>query len=132
MSASHPQHTEPVHEEPDAWHTHTLEEGAPQVEHAARANPAVLIIVLVGLVISTVAMVLALWLYFQDYVDRQKAMRKEVVAFHDPYLAYRARSLAELGTFGWQDAEAGVLNIPIEDAKRLVIERYRAAKANED
>lgn len=42
------------------------------------------------------------------------------------YAAFIADKRAELAGYGWQDSEAGLARIPIEEAMRLVSEGHRA------
>jgi hypothetical protein len=43
---------------------------------------------------------------------------------------FRAKENAELNSYGWVDQQAGIVHIPIEEAKKLVVERGMAAPAN--
>ncbi|MCW5775161.1 MAG: hypothetical protein KIS87_01770 [Phycisphaeraceae bacterium] len=127
MSAHQEPHETPiVHEQPDAWHRHTLDEGKPQHEHGARAKPAILAGVCISMVVSVVAMVLGVAIYFEWYVTRLKADRTETIT-----AATKARSEKEAAwsslaaPSAWKDRDAGTVRIPIERAKRLVVEEYR-------
>lgn len=127
MSAHHePRETPIVHEEPDAWHRHTPDEGRPQHEHGARARPGILAVVCISMIVAVVGMVLGVVVYFEWYVTRLKADRTETIT-----AAVKARSEKEAarnalaGPSVWVDREAGTVTIPIERAKRLVVEEYR-------
>ncbi len=127
MSAHQEPHETPiVHEQPDTWHRHTVDEGRPQHEHGARAKPAILAVVCISMIVSVVAMVLGVAVYFEWYVTSLKAERTETIT-----AATKARSEKEAAwsslaaPSAWKDRDAGTVTIPIERAKRLVVEEYR-------
>lgn len=114
-----PQHT-------DEWHTHTPDEGLPQVEHGAKANPAVLIIVTLGFVMAVALTVLLTALYFGSYMTAQKRAKAETTILSEDYRAYRAQSEAALSGYGWADPAAGTVRVPINRAIDTVVNQYKA------
>jgi hypothetical protein len=43
---------------------------------------------------------------------------------------FRAKENAQLNSYGWIDQQTGIVHIPIEEAKKLVVERGLTAPAN--
>lgn len=43
---------------------------------------------------------------------------------------FRAKEKAELNSYGWIDRQMGIVHIPIEEAKKLVLDRGLTAPAN--
>ncbi|MBX3317474.1 MAG: hypothetical protein KF902_11500 [Phycisphaeraceae bacterium] len=126
MSHDKPQQLPHEHAKPDEWHTHTAAEGAPQHEHGAKANPAILAIVTGGFVITVVLTVLLSALYFFSYMTHQRQIKKETTVLSEEYRAYRAQSEASLSGYGWSDPAAGAVRIPITKAIDQVVQDYAA------
>jgi hypothetical protein len=118
-------HTPEVHEEPDQWHRHVAAEGTPQEEHAANVNTTVLLGVFVAVVVFVSGAILFTYIYFTRHMTALRQSRIEITAMGDEFRAQRAASLSRLNSYGWVDAEAGVVSIPIEAAKARVIEEYK-------
>lgn len=113
------------HEHVDDWHSHSAAEGTPQAEHGKIANPAVLAAWFVGLVVAVVAFVGVTVLYFNHYTTRYKAEQFEKTTLAADYLTYKTSTLESgLHLHGWVDAREGVVQIPIRDAMRKVVEKY--------
>jgi hypothetical protein len=45
---------------------------------------------------------------------------------------FRAKVDAQLNSYGWVDRQAGIVHIPIEEAKRLIVERGLTAPATQN
>jgi hypothetical protein len=45
---------------------------------------------------------------------------------------FRAKEDAQLNSYGWVDRQAGIVHIPIEEAKRLIVERGLTAPATQN
>lgn len=114
------------HAHPDEWHAHVPAEGAPQHEHGAKANPAILGIVTVGFVLTVVITVLLSALYFFSYMTHERRVKSETTVLSEEYRAYRAQSEATLSGYGWADPAAGVVRIPITKAIDQVVADYAA------
>jgi 5-bromo-4-chloroindolyl phosphate hydrolysis protein len=120
------QHTPPVEDHLDDWHQHTAAEGRPQAEHAANVNIAMLGFVGFVIVAVVVAMVVLVVIYFQAYSSTLIAQKAEnTVWYEQEYRPYAASSQRRLQEFGWIDAEAGVIRVPIDHAFSRVIESHR-------
>lgn len=127
MAHHHPPQALPhEHAHPDAWHAHSAAEGAPQHEHGAKANPAVLAIVTGGFVITVVVTVLLSALYFFSYMTHERRLKSETTVLSEEYRAYRAQADASLTGYGWADPAAGVVRIPISQAMDQVVAEYAA------
>jgi hypothetical protein len=109
----------------DEWHTHTPDEGQPQHEHGAKANPAILIAVTLGFVVAVALTVLLTSLYFGSYMTSQKRAKSETTILSEDYRAYRAQSEAALSGYGWADPAAGTVRVPIDRAIDKVITSYQ-------
>jgi len=116
------------HEEPDAWHRHAPEEGAPQTEHGSKANPAVLGAAFVLSVALVAVVVIATVVYFRKHTTELRKERIETTVLSADYLKYRDASQARLAEYSWASddlaREGKRVSLPIEEAKRRVIERY--------
>ena len=64
----------------DNWHQHTAEEGMPQEEHGAQASAKVLGLTFIGLIIGVLAVILILYVYFDNYMDNYRAKINEDTA----------------------------------------------------
>jgi hypothetical protein len=45
---------------------------------------------------------------------------------------FRAKEDAQLNSYGWVDRQAGIVHIPIDEAKRLIVERGLTAPATQN
>ncbi len=119
-------HETPVHHtEPDAWHQHSADEGAPQLEHAAHANPTALAITFIGMILGVAFVIVVLVAYFNNYVSTIKAEKQEGVGIAAPFEASKAEALAHLDGYGWVDHDT--VYIPVEAAMDRVVQRYASA-----
>mgnify|MGYP003571154332 CR=1 FL=1 len=119
-------HETPVHHtEPDDWHQHTPDEGAPQVEHTAAANPTALAITFIAMILGVAFVIVVLVAYFNNYVSTIKAEKQEGVTIAEPFEASKAEALAHLNAYGWVDHQT--VHIPVSDAMDRVVARYASA-----
>ncbi|MFG0326037.1 MAG: hypothetical protein ACF8SC_02045 [Phycisphaerales bacterium JB037] len=122
-----PDHLELEHEEPDAWHRHTLEEGIPQPEHAAHVSPKGLWGAFFGMAIFLVVTIAALIVYFDHHMTNLRQERVETTVQAERFgLKYKEESRTGLDAYRWINRDAGTVQIPIEVAMDRVVERYAA------
>lgn len=113
---------------PDEWHSHTRAEGVPQPEHAAHVNVAALTAVFAVSTVLLVVTVVVLVIYFDAHMTQLRAERVETTQLaEDHWRPYRQQSFQKLDSFGWVDRDAGIVQVPIDDAKRIVVEQYQQA-----
>ena len=125
---SHEKHYTPeVHEEPDSWHRHTVDEGQPQEEHGGKPNNfslAVAFLVSLGFV---AAVILATFLYFQTHMNTIRQERAESTVLSLDYVKYRDTAQAALQDYSFPTpdlARAGTPTVPLDQAAQRVIARY--------
>ena len=119
-----------VHEEPDAWHSHTPDEGAPQEEHGARVDPAALSLTLLAIGFGFVFLLLITWGYYNSYYTRLQAEKTERVTneLRTEYLTTRAEAQTALTQPpAWIDRESGSVRLPLDRARELVVKEYETA-----
>lgn len=116
----------------DEWHEHTPDEGLPQPEHGAQANPTALAITFLAMVFGVLFVVIVLAIYFNTYTTRLSAARTEHTRGAAEYLSLRSAAETRLSSAGIIDREAGTVHIPLEDAMRDVVERYRSVRERAD
>jgi hypothetical protein len=117
-------HTPDIHEEPDPWHRHTVDEGIPQVEHAATVNIPILMGVFVATVVFVSATILFTMIYFKRHVTALRQERIETTVVGQGARDYKEAALANLDGYGWADAQAGHVSLPLDVARQRVIEAY--------
>lgn len=120
-------HTPEPNEQPDAWHQHAAEEGAPQTEHGSRVNPIGAGLTLLGIVFGFVFLFVVVLLYFESYVTRVKADKNEQVTtqIRSEYVTLRSEAQTRLNQpAGWIDRDAGTIRLPKDRAAQLVIDEY--------
>lgn len=118
-------HTPEVHEEPDSWHRHTREEGAPQAEHGAIASASSIAWWYVGIVVTVAFTVVVLMVYFDSYTHSFRAQRVErdaAAAMSQEAVTYKAKSAQELESA--VPLDAGKVRLPIGIAKEKVVRAY--------
>ena len=119
-------HETPVnYTEPDEWHRHTPDEGAPQIEHGAHANPTALAITFIAMILGVAFVIVVLVAYFNNYVSTIKAERQEGVSIAEPFEATKAQALAHLDGYGWVDHDT--VHVPVSVAMDRVIAQYASA-----
>ena len=125
-------HQETPHPEPhlDEWHQHTAEEGLPQQEHAAHINIGAMMIVFVAMVVTIIVMVVGLAMFYEKTAAQMKAGRLETtVEWSDEYVPFRNAALENISSYRAIDAEAGVVQVPVDRAIDAVIASYGNAPA---
>lgn len=117
------------HEQPDAWHRHSAEEGAPQAEHASHVNTLALGVVFVVITTVIVVIVTLVGMFFQRHITTLRRERVEIVEpIATPQLDYRQATLNNLSTYGWANEQAGTVRVPVESVYDTIIQE-QAAKA---
>lgn len=125
--------SEPVH--PDSWHRHTPDEGEPQVEHLAQVNPVTLGKVLFVLIAGTAAFILVTVLYFDVRIRTltNERIENDLSGYTSrdagTYYHYKDASDKQLTSYGWAGPEQ--VRIPLDDAKKKVLEQYAKRAAAE-
>ncbi|MBS0196364.1 MAG: hypothetical protein JSR77_06365 [Planctomycetes bacterium] len=125
------EHTPAIHEHADAWHHHEAIEGTPQHEHAGVADPGLIARWFVGILITVVGLILVISVYFIKYATQLRVERVEQYAYLSKD-AKEAKTAAEAKlsvsgmpvTYSWSDPAAGLVQIPIDDAMKKVVEKY--------
>lgn len=129
--ASHEHHHLAIeHEKPDSWHRHTPDEGTPMAEHGAIASPAVLAKVYIAMCVVVVSTVLFLGIFFMSYLNKERAKQQETTVLSQNFNEMKSHLETELSSYGWADAKAGTVRIPIEKAMGLVVEKYKKSSAS--
>lgn len=136
MSHGHDHHasTPAQHDAVDAWHDHSAD--APhQAAHGDKISaPVVIGYGVVGFLIIAVATVATI-VYFNYYNNRLQIALVERADLNDPsaariqgeYEAYRTSiEEAEFGSYGWVNADANRIRIPLEKAIDRVVTEYQA------
>ena len=131
---SHDPHLAPHAEQhPDEWHRHTADEGAPQTEHGAKAQPLALSIAFGVMVVLFVATCVVLGMYFSKYVTQARASRLETTVLADGENGSYQRRNQDFDTltkYTWVDPATGEVAIPIAEAIDEVVSDYaRSASA---
>src|SRR5688500_9289124 len=108
------------HEQPDQWHRHTAAEGMPQAEHAAVASPKVLALSFFAITFTIAISVLILVIFFENYATRYKAEQIENVGLSTAFNTYKSGWEKESKEYGWADAKAGTVKIPLDLAMERV------------
>src|SRR5437868_3021246 len=76
----------------DSWHRHTVEEGQPQEEHGAQANPAALVGAFLGSIFFVGSVIVVCLLYYGTQTTAMRQRRIETTALAGDYFEYRDRS----------------------------------------
>lgn len=119
------------HQHPDQWHRHTPDEGTPQPEHAARANPAVLGVAMTLLTIAFVATVIIVILFYNHVAAATRATRMETSTPANQWYDYHNRSMERLAGYELVNAdESDAVRIPIDLAMERVVESYAGPRRN--
>ncbi len=112
---------------PDSWHRHVHAEGAPQVEHGAKAEPLLLTVVIAALVVIFLVTCLVLIMYFNKTLAESRHRLLETTELadgSDGSFVRRESALAGAEEFRWVDRETGVVTIPLSLAVDLVVAAY--------
>src|SRR4051812_42035094 len=118
-------------EQPDSWHMHTTEEGDPQEEHGAHAEPTALVGAFVGSIVFVGLVIVVCLLYYHSHTTGLRRARIETTDFYlENYRPYRDQSDRFLSGYGWatpEAAAAGKVSIPIEIGMEKVRQQYGQA-----
>lgn len=124
MSHDKAQYVPEPEETPDAWHAHSAAEPPPQEEHAAKANPLVLSVVMVSMVVFVVVSCVLVVVYFNRFLTQEKQRKQESTAYFQEFERYRQQNLAAMEGFSWIDRQDGVVRLDINEAMDLVVQEY--------
>lgn len=129
MSTTHGHHhqqLESAPDTPDAWHTHTTAEPAPQAAHASDIDfRKVFWLGVIGFLIIGVT-TQATWEYFKYYATQLRQQREETeVTMQDDALRVRREALfaEQRGPVGYVVA-GDYIRVPVDVAGQKVMERY--------
>lgn len=126
----HESHHVPVeHEHPDQWHQHSADEGTPMAEHGAIASPGALARAWLVICLTVAGIVLVLAVYFENYNTEIKQRLIETTVLSQDYNEYKGLNEKDLASYGWADATAGLVRIPLDKATERTIEKYKKAPA---
>jgi hypothetical protein len=125
----HEAYIPPLRDEPDEWHLHTAEEGEAQPEHARIADPRLITLAFIIMVVALVAVVGALIVYFDSYATRELARKSETLDT-SRHSAYRSTAEMELRTAGPIDPETQTVRLPIDRAIERVVRTYEEKRAS--
>jgi hypothetical protein len=126
------EHTHPPPEQPNAWHLHTAREGQPQEEHG-KTNAAILGAAFIASFGFVGVVILVSYLYFTVIVVQKREERIETTVLGNDARAYKAAALAGLQSYTFaaeQQARAGVVSIPLDQAKQQVMAKYAGNTGN--
>lgn len=129
MGSHEHHHLAVEHEQPDSWHRHSSEEGTPMAEHAAIASPGVLAKAYILMVAVVTGTVVILTVFFMSYLHRVRAEQQETTVLSKVFNETKNHFDTELSSYGWVDAKAGTVRIPIEKAMDQVVEQYQKTSA---
>jgi preprotein translocase subunit SecG len=113
---------------PDAWHRHTHNEGAPQVEHGAKANPLLLSGVIAVMVVIFLATCVVIVMYFNKTMAESRHRLLETTELADGpdgSFARHENALKNAESYTWVDRETGIVTIPLSEAARSVVADYK-------
>jgi len=114
-------------EQPDSWHMHASDEGQPQEEHAAQADPKSLVAAFLGSVFFVGGVIVVCLMYYFTYTTKLRQERIETTALARVFFAYKATSQKHLAGYGWatpEAAAAGKVSIPLEIGIQRVLQQY--------
>lgn len=117
------------HDAPDEWHMHTADEGEAQAEHGRIADPRLITIGFVLMVVTLVIVVGILIVYFNSYATKELARKSERLDTSQ-HSAYRSSSEMELHTAGGLDPAAQTVRLPIDRAIDRVVSTYEGKRAD--
>ena len=115
MSTTHP---EPV----DAWHAHSGEAPAQSV-HGETHPVTIAMVGIIGFAVIIVS-ILVLAGYFNAILSQEKVVKKELWDVRGEVRSTQAQWTQELNSYGWADAQAGLVRMPISQAMHAVAQEY--------
>jgi hypothetical protein len=127
---AHPPHGHPaghspeMHDPPDEWHRHTADEERPQSAHGELANPG-RILGAGGFAFLLVAVSsVAVYMYYISFTTRQLDIAEQRGLEADVLRSRQeAADRMQRGNV-WADEAKGFVQLPIDTAKRRVIDQY--------
>lgn len=120
------------HEHADAWHHHTLAEGMPQREHASHVDPLALFVALTLGAVFTVGAVVVTIIYFVQHTTDLKRDIRETTNMAAQQIEYHTGAMSQQDQYAWEDAEAGLVRIPVSQAMLQVARDYGREEARRD
>ncbi len=120
------------HEQPDAWHRHSSDEGMPREEHGARVNPVALFVALILMGVFTAGASIVTVIYYVQHTSSLKQELRETTNSAAQQIEYRADAMNLQDNFAWEDTQAGTVRIPISQAMDRVVEQYQRQEARRD
>jgi flagellar basal body-associated protein FliL len=133
MSHGHHSTTPHVAEKPDAWHTHTSDEPAPQAAHAENIHGPTVMLYGIAIMVFIAVFVIATVVYFNWYTNRLEIAIQERLDLTEgappiqaEYNRIRSEIEAQQASFGWANAEKGLIRIPLEKAMERVVTDYQS------
>jgi hypothetical protein len=117
-------HTPDMHDPPDEWHRHTTAEERPQHAHGELANPGrVMAAGFLAFVIVIIA-TLAVYLYYLSYTIHQLDLAEQHGLEAEVLRARQDANDRLQRGYVWADESKGFVQLPIETARRRVIDQY--------
>lgn len=110
----------------DDWHDHAADP-KPQHVHGETSPVVIAGIGLVGFAFVIVTIV-AIVIYFDQVLRNEVVVKVEKTNVAGEYQAKMATWQGELSSYGWVDAQNGVVRIPAERAAELVAQEYSARR----
>ncbi|MCB9837779.1 MAG: hypothetical protein H6813_00430 [Phycisphaeraceae bacterium] len=107
----------------DAWHIHSGE-APPQHEHGSKANPFGILLFSVASIVFVVALVIIVQMYFNQRVRALRIERQEHVDFTKSVVDQNQHAQQMMGDYGWLDAGAGVIRLPVDRAIEITAQEY--------
>jgi len=124
----HESHHVPIeHGHPDQWHQHSAAEGTPMAEHTAIASPGTLLRAWLVICLTVVGLVSIVAIYFVKYTTELKRKTVETTVLSKGYNEYKGLTDKDLTSYGWADATAGTVRVPLDKATERTIEKYNKA-----
>jgi hypothetical protein len=116
------------HADVDPWHHHGSDEGEPQEEHLAQVNTTAIAKWFVLIVLSVVASIAFIVVYFNQYHRKLQASTVETIASGE-FVSYQRASMDALSQSGeetWTGLAGSRVQVPVSRAMEKVSEKYKA------
>lgn len=123
MSEHAPEHEHDYHAEHPDWPA-DYEPGTEQ----DLAVGTIVYVTVVGVIITVLVILLLKHMYFEAR-DHELALKSDSNVF-GPQVELHASQLKQLEGYGWKDAQAGVITIPINQAMSLVVSEYQQGRVD--
>lgn len=115
MSTTHSEHV-------DAWHAHQGEAPA-QAVHGETHPITIALVGIIGFAVI-IASILILAGYFNVMLSQEKVVKHEQWDVRGEARSSQAQWTQELNSYGWADAQAGLVRMPIDQAMHAVAQEY--------